>query len=185
MVRPRPGSSTGARVSSTKSRGEVFRISTRRAWTGRSSRGGIANPIGERRAVEREPLAGVDLRLAVERQMVGIFADEDMGDHGLGRQAAATRRLGAGAWTTPSVQPRQAYFGRRVTSTRNWAGMTSSRSETSSPITCSGAAAAGAGVALRFDHHLDPGQMLRQRAAVGPALDADARGPVSVASAAS
>ncbi len=42
----------------------------------------------------------------------------------------------SGAWacTTAPEQRRQAYLGRRVTSTRNCAGMTSSRSETSSPI---------------------------------------------------
>ena len=45
-------------------------------------------------------------------------------------------RAGAGAWTTPSWQVRQAYFGRRVTITRYCAGMTSSRCEQSSPITC-------------------------------------------------
>ena len=41
---------------------------------------------------------------------------------------------GACACTTAPEQRRQAYFGRRVTSTRNCAGTTSSRSETSSPI---------------------------------------------------
>jgi len=41
---------------------------------------------------------------------------------------------GACACTTALEQRRQAYLGRRVTSTRSWAGTTSSRSETSSPI---------------------------------------------------
>jgi len=40
------------------------------------------------------------------------------------------------ACTTPSVQPRQAYLGRIVRSTRRIAGMTSSTSLTSSPILC-------------------------------------------------
>lgn len=44
--------------------------------------------------------------------------------------------LGAGAWVTPSVQARQAYFGRTVTMTRNWAGTISNRSLRSSPILC-------------------------------------------------
>ena len=35
-------------------------------------------------------------------------------------------RAGAGDWTTTSSQPRQAYLGRRTTSTRNCAGTTSS-----------------------------------------------------------
>src|SRR6185295_9323700 len=52
-------------------------------------------------------------------------------------------RGGAGAWTMPTVssapvrsQVRQAYFGRRVTITRYCAGILSSRSERSSPMTC-------------------------------------------------
>ena len=43
-------------------------------------------------------------------------------------------RLGAGACTTPFSQARQAYLGRRTTSTRNCAGTISSRSPVSSPI---------------------------------------------------
>ena len=69
--------------------------------------------------------------------MIGVFADQNMGDHSLCRQPAGVNRAGAGACTTPSVQERQAYLGRRVTMTRNWAGITSSRSETSSPMQCS------------------------------------------------
>src|SRR3954449_10892455 len=44
-------------------------------------------------------------------------------------------RSGAGACTTTPAQARQASFGRRVTSTRNCAGITSSRSDASWPIT--------------------------------------------------
>src|SRR5208337_284135 len=49
---------------------------------------------------------------------------------------ASISRAGAGACTTAPSQARQAYFGRRVTITLNWAGVTSSRSERSSPMTC-------------------------------------------------
>ena len=48
------------------------------------------------------------------------------------------RCAAAGAWVTPSVQPRQAYFGRMVTMTRSCAGTMSRRSVRSSPIRCSG-----------------------------------------------
>lgn len=41
---------------------------------------------------------------------------------------------GAWAYAMPREQRGQAYFGRRVTSTRNWAGITSSRSDTSSLV---------------------------------------------------
>src|SRR6476660_2466666 len=47
------------------------------------------------------------------------------------------RHGGAAACTTPSVQVRHAYFGRRVTITRTLAGILSSRRDVSSPITCS------------------------------------------------
>src|SRR6266540_2320325 len=45
-------------------------------------------------------------------------------------------RSSAGACTTSPAQTWQAYLGRRVTITLNCAGITSSRSETSSPIRC-------------------------------------------------
>ena len=47
------------------------------------------------------------------------------------------RCSGAGACTIRS-QARQASLGRCVTITRYWAGITSSRSDVSSPITCIG-----------------------------------------------
>ena len=50
--------------------------------------GGAADPVGQRRAIEIDALAGVDLGLAIERQVVGIFGDQDLGDRRLGRQAA-------------------------------------------------------------------------------------------------
>ena len=47
-----------------------------------------ADPVGERRAVEVDPLAGIDLGLPVERKVVGVLGDDDLGDQGLRRQAA-------------------------------------------------------------------------------------------------
>ena len=49
--------------------------------------GGTADPVGKCRAVEIDPLAGIDLGLPVERKMVGIFGDQHLGDGRLGRQA--------------------------------------------------------------------------------------------------
>ena len=46
-------------------------------------------------------------------------------------------RGGAGAWTIPSSQDLQTYFGRIVRTTRSTAGMRSSTSLSSSPIRCS------------------------------------------------
>jgi len=50
--------------------------------------GRSADPISQRRTVEIDALAGVDLSLPVQRKMIGIFGDEDLGDGGLGRQSA-------------------------------------------------------------------------------------------------
>ena len=87
---------------------------------------------------------------------------------------------GVCACATACAQRRQAYFGRRVTSTRNCAGITSSRSDrrrgndppdrflTLLPFAdpCHLTAAAGTMCAGGLDHPLDPGQMT----AVSPGL---------------
>jgi len=46
-----------------------------------------ADPVGQGRAVEMATLAGVDLRLAIERQMVGILGHEHLCDPRLGGNA--------------------------------------------------------------------------------------------------
>src|SRR5271166_5743714 len=72
-------------------------------------------------------------------------------------------RSGAGACTTACSQARQAYLGRCVTTAWNCAGMTSSRSEVSSPITCMGDRQHG--------QVLSSGSIVTwTRGAVGPAL---------------
>jgi hypothetical protein len=48
--------------------------------------GRMPHPVRERRPVEMDALAGVDLCLPVERQMIGIFGHQNLGDSGLGRQ---------------------------------------------------------------------------------------------------
>ena len=50
--------------------------------------GGAADPVGQRRAIEIDALPGVDLGLAIERQVIGVFGDQHLGDRRLGRQAA-------------------------------------------------------------------------------------------------
>jgi hypothetical protein len=44
----------------------------------REQRGGLADPVGEGGAVEIEPIALEDLALAIERQVVGVLADQHM-----------------------------------------------------------------------------------------------------------
>ena len=50
--------------------------------------GGPADPIGKRRAVEIDPLPLVDLRLAVQWQVIGILGDQNLGDGCFGRNTA-------------------------------------------------------------------------------------------------
>jgi hypothetical protein len=47
--------------------------------------GGTTDPVGKRRAIEIDPLAGIDLGLAIERKMVGIFRHQNLGDGCFGR----------------------------------------------------------------------------------------------------
>jgi hypothetical protein len=50
--------------------------------------GGMTNPVGQRRAVEIDALPRVDLRLAIQRKMVGIFGDENLGHRRLDNRKA-------------------------------------------------------------------------------------------------
>ena len=99
-------------------------------------RGRIAHPECQRRALDRDALAQQNLGLAIERQMPSIFGNQDRGHHRLGRQPAFDQPFRRWAWTTACSQARQPYWGRCVTITRYWAGITSRRSAVSSPMTC-------------------------------------------------
>ena len=50
--------------------------------------GGVANPVRQRGTIQIDTLAGVDLGLPIQRQMVGIFGHQNLGDGRLGRQSA-------------------------------------------------------------------------------------------------
>jgi len=53
--------------------------------------GGLADPIGQGGAIQIEPFAVEDLALAVERQVIGIFADQHMGQEARPRTATLDR----------------------------------------------------------------------------------------------
>ena len=55
---------------------------------GPQQEGCASHPVGQGRAVQADALAGIDLRLAIQRKVVGIFGDEDLGDRRFGGQAA-------------------------------------------------------------------------------------------------
>jgi hypothetical protein len=46
---------------------------------GRQGRTGCTDPVGQRRARQFHTASGGDLRLTVQRQMVGVFTDQDVG----------------------------------------------------------------------------------------------------------
>lgn len=70
----------------------------------------------------------------------------------------------------PSSQARQAYLGRRVTSTRNWAGHNVESLGDVFADLVQRALAARAGFVLDIDDGLDMRQMGRQRAAIASTL---------------
>lgn len=50
--------------------------------------GCLPHPVRQRRTIQLNALAGVNLRLPIERQVIGIFGDKNLGDGGFGRQSA-------------------------------------------------------------------------------------------------
>ena len=137
---------------------------------GPKQEGSSSDPVGQGGAVQRDALTGEDLSLPVQRKMVGVLGDEHLGDGCVGRQAALDQpgrrgRLHHDVLARPAgiagpadhhdldlgrhdVEP----FGDVLTDPVQRAGAT------------------GADPALDVDHALDPRQMSRQGAAVGPAL---------------
>jgi hypothetical protein len=63
------------------------RLDQRRQQPGR-----LADPIGQRGAVEVDALAPIDARLPVERQMIAVLADQHMGQQPGPRPAALDRQ---------------------------------------------------------------------------------------------
>ncbi|EDP61133.1 hypothetical protein BAL199_26911 [alpha proteobacterium BAL199] len=129
----------------------------------------MADPVGQRRAVEGDPLAGVDLRLAIERRVVGILRDQHMGDHGLGRQPAGDQPLRCGRLDHALGTAAAGIF---RSAGDDHPELRRDDVEPLADVLADGLqrlAAAPTGPAIRLDHHLDPRQMPGQRPAVGAA----------------
>jgi excisionase family DNA binding protein len=106
---------------------------------GRGPRDDIADPERQNGRLDVDTTGGRHLGLPIERQVPSVFSNLYGGYHRFQRQArplSAVRALPA--CSTAFSRVRQAYLRRRMTSTRNCAGITSSRCEVSSPITCMG-----------------------------------------------
>ncbi|GAY21268.1 hypothetical protein SFOMI_1805 [Sphingobium fuliginis] len=128
-----------------------------------------ADPVSERRAIELDTLAGVDLRLPVQGKMIGILGDENLGDQRLGRNAALDdpRRC----WRLQDRALARTAAVARTPGDKDAEG----RGNDVAPLgdiladRVERAAAAGAGLVLDIDDLLDALEMCGQRAAVGVA----------------
>lgn len=60
----------------------------------------LSHPIRQRRTIELNALAGVNLRLPIERPVIGIPRHQNLGDGGFGRQSVLNHRFGVGACMT-------------------------------------------------------------------------------------
>ncbi len=107
------------------------------------------HPVSHGLAADVDAVAGlVDLRLAVERKVVGIFASTMLASSPAEAEELSIIRLGAGATTGGSERSSlRTYFGRTVRRLKNFVGTTSSSSVTSSPmrLKASGSASTTAG----------------------------------------
>ena len=130
--------------------------------------GGAPDPVGQRRAVEDDTLAGEDLRLAVERQVVGVFGDEHLRDQRVGGQTALDQPgrclAGAAGVARPADHQHPELHRHHVEALGHVLA-----------DLVQGARAARAGGAVDVDEGLDPRQVGGQCPAVGAALGSPGR----------
>ena len=99
------------------------------------TKAGAPRPVAERRAIKNDALAGINFSLPIKRQMIAKLRDDHLGDERLRRQAARHDMLGSVRLGDTVRTAAARVFGRGVTTIRpKWVGITSRRSETSSPI---------------------------------------------------
>ena len=97
-------------------------------------RGRLADPVGQRGAVEVEAVALEDLALPVERQMVGLLAHQHMGQKARTMAAALDGAGGQRCLDEPLASHEQVSRGRTIRFTMKRPGTYSSSSVTSAPI---------------------------------------------------
>jgi hypothetical protein len=132
--------------------------------------GGAANPVGQRRTVEIDSLAGVDLRLPVERQMIGVFGDEDLRHGRLGWNAALDQSRRRGRLNHDFLAGATGVFG---TARHQHAESRGQNVEAFGDVLADDVQpplAARACLVLDVDDHLDARQVRRQRAAIHATL---------------
>ena len=157
-------------VSSANSLAEAFSAVSRRSCTGRSMK--PARPT-QSANVERssiDALPGVDLSLAIQRKMIGVFGDENLRHRRLGRQSALDQPCRRGRLDHHVLASPAGIFGpaNDQHAELRWHDVEPLAGVLADPM--QRVAAARAGVVLDIDHHLDARQMRRKRSPVHAAL---------------
>lgn len=132
--------------------------------------GRAAYPVGKRGAVEVDALPGVDLRLTIERQVVGILGDQNLGDRRLGWQTAFDQPRGCRSLHDHVLAGTTGVFG---PAHDDHAQLRRHDVEPFADVFADpmkSVAAAWAGMVLDVEDHLDARQMRRQRPPVRPPL---------------
>jgi len=130
----------------------------------------LADPAGQRGTIDLQARTAQHLSLAVERRMIGVFADQHMGNGPLGRQPTLDqvgRRFGL---ADPTLAGRAGVFGAHRHDDPQLGGddVEPFRAILADPLHL--ATAAGAGSVVRLDDRLDPGQVLGQIAKIASGL---------------
>ena len=132
--------------------------------------GGVAHPVRQCRSIQNNLLPGVNLGLAIQRKMVGIFGHQNLGDGGLGRHAALNQaRWRRGLHDTVLAAPTGIFRpdGDEHPELR-WHNVQPLALIFADPVKF--ALAAGTGLAVDVDDKLDPRQMRWERAPVDTSL---------------
>ena len=135
---------------------------------GPQQEGRASHPVGQGRAIQGDALAGIDLGLSIQRQMIGELRDQHLGDGRLGRQPAfdqsgRRRRLHDHVGASPAGILRSAYDQNAELRRHDIQALRDVLADAMQHRRT-----ARADGARHIDHRLDPRQVRRQLAAVGP-----------------
>ena len=131
---------------------------------------GAADPVGKCRAVEVYTLALVDLRLSVERQVIGVFGDQHLGDGRFSRNATFDQPRGSCRLDDDFLAGPACIFGttRYQNAELGWHDVELLADVFADPMQAF--ATAGAVMAFDVDDYIDARQMGRKGTTVCPPL---------------
>ncbi|MBU6498763.1 MAG: hypothetical protein KGQ40_09570 [Rhodospirillales bacterium] len=129
---------------------------------------GPSHPVAECGTIELHTVPGEHLRLAIQRQVIAVFADQHVRDQRLGGHAAIQGTLRGGRLHHRALAAPAAIFGPADYPDPERGRRVVQHLGTVFADDVAGAAAVRAGLGIDIDHHLDPRQMCGQRAAIAP-----------------